>query len=109
MSDLIPMMPKYEAYKDSGVEWIGEIPAHWENIALRFLLKEKLKYGANESGVAYDPNLPRYIRITDLSENGKLSESSKLSLTWAMGKEYLLNDGDILFAISGATVGKSYQ
>ena len=23
-------MPKYEAYKDSGVEWLGEIPAHWD-------------------------------------------------------------------------------
>ena len=109
MSDLKPMMPRYEAYKDSGVDWIGEIPEHWEEIALKFLLKERLKYGANESGVGYDPNLPRYIRITDFSESGKLNESSKLSLTWGMGKEYLLNDGDILFARSGATVGKSYQ
>ena len=23
-------MPKYEAYKDSGVDWIGDIPKHWE-------------------------------------------------------------------------------
>ena len=22
--------PKYERYKDSGVEWLGEIPEHWE-------------------------------------------------------------------------------
>lgn len=22
--------PRYEAYKDSGIEWLGEIPAHWE-------------------------------------------------------------------------------
>ena len=22
--------PKYPAYKDSGVEWLGEIPEHWE-------------------------------------------------------------------------------
>ena len=21
---------KYEEYKDSGVEWIGEVPSHWE-------------------------------------------------------------------------------
>lgn len=24
------MMKKYDAYKDSGVKWIGEIPNHWE-------------------------------------------------------------------------------
>ena len=23
-------MKKYEKYKDSGVEWLGEIPEHWE-------------------------------------------------------------------------------
>ncbi len=23
-------LPRYEKYKDSGVEWLGEIPEHWE-------------------------------------------------------------------------------
>ena len=23
-------MKKYDSYKDSGIEWIGEIPSHWE-------------------------------------------------------------------------------
>ena len=95
--------------KDSGVEWIGEIPAHWEVKKLKYLLNGKLKYGANESGVEYDPRLPRYVRITDFSQDGKLSEESKLSLTWRQGEGYLLKDGDILFARSGATVGKTYQ
>ena len=22
--------PRYPAYKDSGVEWLGEVPGHWE-------------------------------------------------------------------------------
>ena len=30
-------MPRYEVYKDSGVEWLGEIPEHWEIKRLRFL------------------------------------------------------------------------
>lgn len=76
---------------------------------LKYCLKSKLKYGANEAGVEYDENLPRYIRITDFGFDGDLSESKKLSLTWKQGKDYLLKDGDILFARSGATVGKSYQ
>jgi type I restriction enzyme, S subunit len=95
--------------KDSGVEWIGEIPEHWEVKRLKFILKTPLKYGANESGVEYSPKLPRYVRITDFSLGGKLNEDKKLSLSWEIGKNYLLEDGDILFARSGATVGKSYQ
>lgn len=95
--------------KDSGVDWIGEIPEHWEVRKLKYCLTSKLKYGANESGVEYDENLPRYIRITDFGFDGNLSENKKLSLTWKQGNDYLLKDGDILFARSGATVGKSYQ
>ncbi|EMB0750571.1 restriction endonuclease subunit S [Providencia rettgeri] len=26
----LALMPKYEAYKDSGVEWLGDIPSSWE-------------------------------------------------------------------------------
>ena len=95
--------------KDSGVDWIGKIPEHWKVRKLKYCLNSKLKYGANESGVEYDLDLPRYIRITDFGFDGKLSEDKKLSLTWLQGKDYLLKDGDILFARSGATVGKSYQ
>lgn len=95
--------------KESGVEWIGEIPEGWEVKRLKFVLKSPLKYGANESGIEYSPMLPRYIRITDFSMEGKLNDEKKLSLSWEIGRQYLLEDGDILFARSGATVGKSYQ
>ncbi|MCB1189623.1 MAG: restriction endonuclease subunit S [Leptospiraceae bacterium] len=32
---------RYETYKDSGVEWIGEIPKHWETLANKFIFKLK--------------------------------------------------------------------
>lgn len=32
---------KYAEYKDSGVEWLGEIPSHWTSVAIKFLAKEK--------------------------------------------------------------------
>jgi type I restriction enzyme S subunit len=95
--------------KDCGIEWFGEIPEHWEVKRLKHIVKGNLKYGANESGIEYNRDLPRYIRITDFSSEGKLNEEKKLSLTWSNGKDYLLKGGDILFARSGATVGKSYQ
>jgi type I restriction enzyme, S subunit len=95
--------------KDSGVEWIGEVPEGWEVKRLKYVVNGKLKYGANEAGIEYAINLPRYIRITDFGNQGNLNEEKKLSLTWEKGGEYLLKDGDILFARSGATVGKTYQ
>lgn len=102
------MFEKYDAYKDSGVDWIGEIPNNWNVVKLKHLLQEPLKYGANESGIEFSEDLPRYIRITDFNDDGKLDEKNKLSLTWKKGKDYLLDDGDILLARSGASVGKSF-
>lgn len=31
--------PRYPAYKDSGVEWLGEIPSHWETCALKRIVR----------------------------------------------------------------------
>ena len=94
--------------KDSGIEWIGKIESQFEIYKLKYLLKNRLSYGANESGVPFDESLPRYIRITDIAINGGLKDKDKLSLANAAAADYLLSDGDILFARSGATVGKAF-
>ena len=94
--------------KDSGIEWIGEIPETWEVPKLKHLLLEPMKYGATESGVRYSDKLPRYIRITDITLDGNLKDTGKLSLTEQQAKNYILDDKDILFARSGATVGKTF-
>lgn len=94
--------------KDSGIEWLGEIPEHWEATRLKFLLKEPLKYGANEPATEDNPDNPRYIRITDFGKNGKLRSDTFKSLPMDKAEGYLLKQGDILFARSGATVGKTF-
>lgn len=95
--------------KDSGIEWIGKIPKEWKIVRIKHLIKEPLKYGANESAELDDPKLPRYIRITDFGDNGKLRDDTFKSLESDKAKDYLLKNGDILFARSGATVGKTFQ
>lgn len=95
--------------KSSGISWIGKIPSHWNVLNLKYLLKSKLKYGANEEAKDANPKHPRYIRITDFGFDGKLSNETFRSLPIKKAKEYLLNEGDILFARSGATVGKTFQ
>lgn len=102
-------MEAYENYKDSGVEWIGEIPKHWRVKKLKYLIKEKLKYGANESALHENYDHPRYIRITDFGDDGKLRKDTFKSLLPEVAQDYLLQEGDILFARSGATVGKTFQ
>ena len=32
-------LPQYETYKDSGIEWLGKIPAHWQTKKVKFLFK----------------------------------------------------------------------
>ena len=95
--------------KPSCVEWLGDVPAHWEVRRLKHLLIEPLKYGANEPAQYADPHLPRYIRITDIREDGALRDDSFRSLPEEIAEHYLLAAGDILFARSGATVGKTFQ
>lgn len=32
-------MKRYNSYKDSGVEWIGEVPSHWKVLHFRHTIK----------------------------------------------------------------------
>ena len=94
--------------KDSGVEWIGEIPEGWGTWRMKHLAVEPLQYGANATGIEYDSELPRYVRITDITSDRKLNDEGRQSLPESIARDYMLEPGDILFARSGATSGKSF-
>lgn len=34
-------MEKYQEYKDSGVQWLGEIPGHWKMRKMKYLFTER--------------------------------------------------------------------
>lgn len=97
-----------EEKKESNIDWIGKINKNCEVIRLKFLLKEPLKYGANESGIDFNPDYPRYIRITDITSDSRLKTKGKLSLLPEQAEGYILKNNTILFARSGGTVGKSF-
>jgi len=94
--------------KGSGVEGLGAVPAHWEATRLKFILEAPLKYGANEAAELNDPDLPRYVRITDIDESDRLRLETFKSLPVEVAEEYILREGDLLFARSGATAGKTF-
>lgn len=64
------------------------------------------QYGANEEAVDFSDGNTRYIRITDIDENGNL-KNTDLKSTNNIEEKYLLNENDILFARSGS-VGRCY-
>ncbi|MBP2345979.1 hypothetical protein [Streptomyces virginiae] len=67
-------------------------------------------YGSNAAAVARDGRMPRYVRITDIDEQGNLSAdvSSTVSVPWVSARPYILEGGDLLIARTGFTTGKSY-
>ena len=75
---------------------------------LKKMLLKSPQYGANEASVIRINNeQPRYIRITDIDENGTLRKELGATAD-TIDSKYILNNNDILFARSGATVGKTY-
>ena len=69
------------------------------------LLLEKPKYGSNSRTLKTVTDI-RYIRITDINEDGSLNEEVVSSEKF--DKQYLLQENDFLIARSGNTVGKTF-
>jgi type I restriction enzyme S subunit len=102
-------MEPYPEYKDSGIEWIGEIPQHWDVTKLKHSLS-KLESGNRENDSNRLDNGIFSIGGEHISWDGKL----KLYPPRYISKQYYdkLNGGkvldkDILLVKDGATIGKT--
>lgn len=87
---------------------LGIIPQEWEVKRLGDLCCNQGDYGINAPAVAYSNDLPTYLRITDISDDGKFIIDNKASVNSPNSENYHLKEGDIVFARTGATVGKTY-
>lgn len=85
-----------------------EVPDDWNLSPLGECVTEKLSYGINAPAIPYNPNYPRYIRITDITENGQFDSSDPKSVNTDDKEKYTLKEGDIVLARTGASTGKSY-
>lgn len=103
------LRPKYEdapeLYKPSP---LGFIPKEWEVEKLGNLCIEKPSYGINAPAVNFVNGLPTYIRITDIDEDGNFSKRDLKCVNSPLANNYILKKGDLVFARTGATVGKTY-
>nr|WP_315218421.1 restriction endonuclease subunit S [uncultured Flavobacterium sp.] len=100
-------MKKYDNYKDSGFEWIGKIPSHW-NISKAKFEVDIINGFAFKSEDFQEKGVP-VIRIGDLKppfvdlSNAKCIDTTKYKDL----KGYAIQKGDLLLAMTGATIGKT--
>ncbi len=85
--------PRYPAYKDSGVEWLGQVPEHWNRTALKFLADYQNGYPfkPDERG---ETGLP-IIRISQLTGDGEPAYYSG-----TLDERVKVRNGDLLFSWS---------
>ena len=102
-------MKRYDSYKNSGVEWIGEVPEHWEVCKIKRL--SVVKRGASprpiENPIYFDDNGQyAWVRISDVTDSKKYlySTTQKLSKLGA-SLSVKMHSGEIFLSIAG-TVGK---
>ena len=115
VTELQARTKQYEYYRDMllSEEYLNKLSYYLEENRLLKLewktLDEisvgSLSYGSGASAIDYDGET-RYIRITDINDSGGLNKE-KASPN-VVEEKYILNNEDILFARSGATVGKNY-
>ena len=96
----------YPAYKDSRIEWLREVPEHWQVRRLKTLCSRSALYGANVAATSYTTAGVRFLRTTDITEDGQLNGRG-VFLPRESVDNYLLADGDVLISRSG-TIGRSF-
>lgn len=77
----------------------------WEEKKLCELCSITGEYGLNDASTTF--NGIRYLRITDITDNGDLNDDKVSAIHHSDKKQSKLIEGDILFARTGATVGKT--
>lgn len=83
-------------------------PETWKEVALCDVASG-FEYGMNAAATVYDGS-HKYIRITDIDDNSHLySQDVPVSPEGQVDEKYRVRENDILFARTGASVGKSYR
>ncbi len=76
-------------------------------IPLFELSTQKPSYGANAPACEYQEGMPRFIRITDIDDSGRLKRTGRVGVNVPDAAKYRVREGDLLVARTGS-VGKTY-
>lgn len=83
-------------FKDSGIEWLGQIPKHWE--------AKRLKHAIHIRGGQVDPRLEQYSRMILIAPNhiesgtGRVLNLDSAEEQGAISGKYLFRRGDVLYS-----------
>ena len=91
----------YEKYKDSGVEWLGEIPEKWNIIPLKFLISTRKGVAFKSSDFTYAGC--QVVRATDIKSYSILE--SDIYLNESFKSEYpkaVLQESEIILSTVGS-------
>lgn len=94
------------AMKNSGIDWIGDIPAHWEVLRLKSIYNYKNGYAFSDTDYSKEPNGNYLIKITNVTENGIQENETFCIEVNSLTKKFKIKEDSVLYALSGATAGK---
>ena len=91
----------------SSRDWsFGPIPTEWRALPLKYLCSRSSLYGANVAAAAYENDGVRFLRTTDIRDDGTLNEGG-VFVPADIVADYMLSEEDFLISRSG-TVGRAY-
>ena len=96
----------YSQYKDSRVEWLGNVPAHWDVVSLRHRYDQRLGKMLDAKRISGE-HLRPYLRNVDVQwDRVNVSGLPKMDILVAEFGRYTLKPGDLLVC-EGGEVGRS--
>jgi type I restriction enzyme S subunit len=101
-------MRRYPKYKETEVIWVKSLPDSWQELRVKYFSIFRNGYSFKGTDFYDDEKYP-VVRIGDI-QDGKvnLSEAKKVSKNiYEEAKKFSNKRGDILLALTGATIGKS--
>ncbi|WP_213957095.1 restriction endonuclease subunit S [Variovorax sp. dw_954] len=99
---------RYPEYRDSGIEWLGKVPAHWEVRSFKHIVSTPITDGPHETPIFTDEGIP-FVSAEAVSSGkidfnkirGFISETAHVRYS----QKYRPQIGDIYMVKSGATTG----
>ena len=94
MVDVVGKYQRYAEYKDSGVEWLGEIPSHWDAKPLKFLCTYNDEVVAENKSKDYEIE---YVDIGSVSAINGISHTERMLFDAAPSRaRRIVKDGDVI-------------
>ncbi len=95
--------------KDSGVEWLGEIPSHWEVVKLKYIGKAFIGLTYNPENVTDEENGTLVFRASNVQE-GKIVFDDNVYVKMEIPERLITKVGDILICVRSGSrdlIGKN--